>query len=223
MLVAAQILPEVGLGSAYQRLGLALENSEAVKVTYLLRAEKKSLRSTQVGANLAILACARFDNQVLFSNYMQPKLRTSMCCVPYVDPNFYIPDSKAIEDALVEILETRAYHCIDDYHFLQYDTKILCLVIKRVGVKISDELDAIEKAEGQERKNFVFSLTELSEENSRKFDSLNYLAFCMKKTCFDEETKKFAEKFGLFERPRHWWVCIDDSMKNEYTFMPIEG
>ncbi len=43
LLVAAQILPEVGLGSAYQRLGLALENSEAVKVTYLLRAEKKSL------------------------------------------------------------------------------------------------------------------------------------------------------------------------------------
>ena len=52
---------------------------------------------------------------MLFSNYMQPKLRTSMCCVPYVDPNFYIPDSKAIEDALVEILETRAYHCIDDH------------------------------------------------------------------------------------------------------------
>ncbi len=201
LLVAAQILPEVGQGSAYKRLGLALENSEAVKVTYLLRAEKKSLRSTQVGANLAILACARFDNQVLFSNYMQPKLRTSMCCVPYVDPNFYIPDSKAIEDALVEILETRAYHCIDDYHFLQYDTKILCSVIKRVGVKISDEL---------------------SEENSRKFDSLNYLAVCMKKTVFDEETKKFAERLALFELPRHWGVRTDESVKNEYAFMPIE-
>lgn len=202
LLVAAQVLPEVGQGSAYQKLGVALENSEAATVTYLLRAEKKSLRSTQDGANLALLACARFDNEVLFSSYMQPKLRTSMCCVPYVDPNCYIPDSKAIEDALVEILEPRTYHCIDDYHFLQYDTKILCSVIKRVGVKISDEL---------------------SEENSGKFDCLNYLAVCMNKTVFDEETKKFAEKLGLFELPRHWGVRTDGSVKNECAFMTIEG
>ena len=203
LLMAAQVMPEVGQGSAYQKLGVALTNNEAATVTYLLRAEKKSLRSTQDGANLAILACARFDNQVLFiSSYMQPKLRTSMCCVPYVDPNCYIPDSKAIEDALVEILERRAYHCIDDYHFLQYDTKILCSVIKRVGAKISDKL---------------------SKENSGKFDCLNYLAVCMKKTVFDEETKKFAERLGLFELPRHWGVRTDESVKNEYVFTPIEG
>ncbi len=202
LLVAAQILPEVDPGDAYQKLGVALTHNEAATVKYLLRAEKKSLRSTQDGANLALLACARFDNEVLFSSYMQPKLRTSMCCVPYVDSNFYIPDSKAIEDALVEILESRTYHCIDDYHFLLYDTKILCSVIKRVGVKISDEL---------------------SEESSGKFDCLNYLAVCMKKTVFDEETKKFAEKLGLFELPRHWGVRTDESIKHEYAFMPIEG
>ena len=45
----------------------------------------------------------------------------------------------------------------------------------------------------------------------------------MKKTVFDEETKKFAEKLGLFERPRHWGVRTDESIKHEYTFMPIEG
>ena len=39
----------------------------------------------------------------------------------------------------------------------------------------------------------------------------------------DEETKKFAEKLGLFELPRHWGVRTDESIKHEYAFMPIEG
>lgn len=195
---AARVASEWQEESALDRLSTAIDSDKKVEALKILNDEHDSLRSTQEGANLAIKACAIYGDVKLFNSYIQPKLRTSIYCVPYVDPNSCIPDSKGIEDALIEIIKTRAYHCIDDYHFLQYDTKILCSIITKLGAKIIKE-----KAVAPEN-----SSAQLSDESLKIFDSLNYLAVCMTRKRVDKDAITIAENLNLFENPRHWCVCI---------------
>ena len=116
LLAAAQILPEVDPGNAYQRLRVALDNHDEQVVLSIIDTEQDSLQSTQEGVNLAVLAMVRYGELGLYNDLLsqeQEKDHASFCCYK-VQKFGYLPNYTGIESAYIG-----AAKCQRDINFLK--------------------------------------------------------------------------------------------------------
>ena len=168
---------------AYQRLSNAVLENKREDVLEIIKNEHDSLRSTQEGANLAIIACARFGNANLFNQYCEPQMVSSYgCCCLY---SLSRPESEAVADALIEVLETDGSGSIDSFQFLPFKSETLSTIIKKVGKEIITEKNAANNS----------IATGLSPDLLRKFnkfDSFNQLIHKINESCLDEEAKRIV-------------------------------
>ena len=107
LLAAAQILPEVDPGNAYQRLRVALDNHDEQVVLNIIKAEQDSLKTTQKGVNLAILAMVRYGELGLYNDLLSQEQKYAFFCCLQVQQFGYLPDYTGIETAYIEAAKSQ--------------------------------------------------------------------------------------------------------------------